>query len=76
MAHHTKVRRIGNSLGVILPKEILAELQVEEGQALYVSKRPDGGVTLTPRNEEFDRQMDIGRELTKRYRHTLRELAK
>ena len=76
MAHHTKLRKIGNSLGVILPKEILEELQVEEGQALYISKRKDGGVTLTPRDEEFERQMEIGRDLTKRYRNTLRELAK
>ena len=76
MAHHTKLRKIGNSLGVILPKEILEDLQVEEGQALYISKCNDGGVTLTPRNEEFDRQMEIGRDLTKRYRNALRELAK
>lgn len=76
MAHHTKLRKIGNSLGVILPKEILDELQVEEGQALYISKRKDGGVTLTPRDEEFERQMEIGRDLTKRYRNALRELAK
>ena len=76
MSHHTKVRKIGNSLGVILPKEVLDELQVEEGQALYISKRNDGGVTLTPRDEEFERQMEIGRDLTKRYRNALRELAK
>jgi putative addiction module antidote len=76
MAHHTKLRKIGNSLGVILPKEVLAELNVQEGQDLYISKQEQGGVTLTPRDEEFERQMEIGRNLSKRYRNALRELAK
>ncbi len=76
MSHRTKLRKIGNSLGVILPKEVLSELQVEEGQALYVTKQPDGGLSLTPGDDEFERQMEIGRDLTKRYRNTLRELAK
>lgn len=64
MDRHTKVHRIGNSLGVILPKKILEELQVEEGQSLYISKRKDGGFTPKPRNEEFERQMEISRDLT------------
>lgn len=76
MAYTTKVRKIGNSLGVILPKEALAELQVEEGQALYLSKSASGGLHLTPRDEEFEQQMKIGGDLIKRYRNTLRELAK
>ena len=75
MSHRTKLRKIGNSLGVILPKEFLDELQVEEGQALYVTKRPDGGVSLAPQDDEFERQMEIGSDLMKRYRNTLRELA-
>ncbi len=76
MAYSTKVRKIGNSLGVILPKEALAEMQVEEGQALFLTKTPDGGFRLTPGDAEFERQMDIGRDLMKRYRNALRELAK
>ena len=76
MSHHTKLRKIGNSLGVILPKDVLDELQVEEGQSLYISKQANGGVTLTPHDEEFERQMRIGRDLSKRYRNALRELAK
>ncbi len=75
MSHRTKLRKIGNSLGVILPKETLNELQVEEGQALYVTKAEDGSLRLAPVDEEFERQMEIGRDLTKRYRNALRELA-
>lgn len=76
MPYRTKVRKIGNSLGVILPKETLNDLQVEEGQALYVSKGADGSLRLAPHDEEFERQMAIGGDLMKRYRNALRELAK
>lgn len=76
MSHRTKLRKIGNSLGVILPKETLNELQVEEGQALYITIAEDGSLRLAPVDEEFERQMEIGRDLTKRYRNALRELAK
>jgi putative addiction module antidote len=70
-----KVRKIGNSLGVVLPKEVLAKLGVGEGDELSVSETPDG-VALTGYNEEVQRQLDIGRDLMKRYRNALRELAK
>jgi putative addiction module antidote len=76
MAYTTKVRKIGNSLGVILPKEVLAELQVQEGQALYLNKSASGGLHITPTDKEFERQMEVGQDLIKRYRNTLRELAK
>ncbi len=76
MSHRTKLRKIGNSLGVILPKEVLNELRVEEGQTLYISKSEDGSLRVVANDEEFERQMEIGRDLTKRYRNTLRELAK
>ena len=76
MAYTTKVRKIGNSHGVILSKEILQELQVEEGQALYITKAPDGGMRITAGDAEFERQLEIGKDLMKRYPNTLRELAK
>ena len=75
MSYTTKVRRIGNSLGIILPKEALADLQEEEAQALYRTKVPDGGLRITAGDEEFGRQLAIGQELMKRYRHALKELA-
>ncbi|MCF3650213.1 AbrB/MazE/SpoVT family DNA-binding domain-containing protein [Synoicihabitans lomoniglobus] len=76
MAYTTKVRKIGNSLGVILPKEALADLQVEEGQALYLTKAADGSLRVTAGDDEFARQMAAGQDLMNRYRNTLKELAK
>lgn len=76
MAYSTKVRKIGNSLGVILPKEALTEMQVEEGQALYLTKTPDGSFQLTPNDEEFAKSVEVFESLSRRYRNALRELAK
>lgn len=70
-----KVRKIGNSLGVVLPKDVLAKLRVSEGDELIVSETPDG-VALTGYDAEVARQIEIGRDLMKRYRNALRELAK
>jgi putative addiction module antidote len=70
-----KVRRIGNSLGVVLPKEVLAKLRVGEGDALSVSDAP-GGVTLTGFSDRLQQQIEAGRRAMKRYRNALRELAK
>lgn len=70
-----KVRRIGNSLGVVLPKEVLAKLNVGEGAELTVTDTPDG-VALAGGDAEFARQMEIMRDIMRRYRNTLRELAK
>lgn len=70
-----KVRRIGNSLGVVLPKEVLAKLRVGEGDQLSVSDTPEG-VALTPFNGELQEQIEAARRAMKRYRNALRELAK
>lgn len=70
-----KVRKIGNSLGVVLPKEVLAKLNVEEGAELTVTETPDG-LVLSAYDDEVARQIEIGRDLMKRYRNALRELAK
>lgn len=70
-----KLTQIGNSVGVILPKEVLARLKVEKGDTLYVIDSPDG-VRLTPHDPEFESQMEAAREIMKRRRAVLRELAK
>jgi putative addiction module antidote len=70
-----KVRRIGNSLGVVLPKEVLAKLKVGEGDELSVSDTPEG-VALQPFSGELQEQIDAARRAMKRYRNALRELAK
>lgn len=70
-----KLRRIGNSLGVVLPKAVLAKLRVGEGDELSVSETLDG-VALSPFNDRLQEQIDAGRRAMKRYRNALRELAK
>lgn len=69
------IRKIGNSLGATFPADVLAMLQVSEGDALYLTTAPDG-VRLTPYNPEFERQMEVARKVMKRRRNMLRELAK
>lgn len=75
MTINLKVRKVGNSLGVVLPKEALAHLHVQEGDTLTLSEAQDG-VRLTAANPEFSRTMAVFESLNKRYRNTLRELAK
>jgi putative addiction module antidote len=71
-----KVRPIGNSLGVVLPKEALARLDVKEGDTLFLTEAPDGSMRITPYDPAFEAQMRAAREGMRRFRNTLRELAK
>ena len=70
-----KIQKIGNSAGVILPKELLAHLQVEVGQAVSVNKTPNG-IELRAPDTDFEAQMAAAREVMARRRRALRELAK
>jgi putative addiction module antidote len=70
-----KLTQIGNSVGVILPKEILARLKLEKGDSVFVTDAP-GGVTLTPYDPAFEDQMAAARRIMKKRRDVLRELAK
>ncbi len=70
-----KLTAIGNSVGVILPKELLSHLGVEKGDTLYVTDSPDG-VVLSARDPEFEAQMEVARAIMKKRRAVLRELAK
>lgn len=76
MPTEIKVRKIGNSLGLLLPKEAALELGAEAGTSLYLSKAPEGRFYLTPFDPEFEKQMAIAKQGIRRYRNTLRELAK
>ncbi len=73
--HALKLTQIGNSVGVILPKELLARLKVEKGDLLYVTDSPDG-VRLTANDPAFEAQMAAARSIMKKRRAVLRELAK
>jgi putative addiction module antidote len=70
-----KISQVGNSLGVILPKEVLAALKVGKGDQLILSETADG-FRLTPYDPELAQQIEAGREFMKEYRDTLRALAK
>ena len=69
-------RPIGNSLGVVLPKETLARLNLKNGDSLHLTEAPDGSMRITPYDPAFAEQMRFAREGMARYRNTLRELAK
>jgi putative addiction module antidote len=70
-----KLKRIGNSVGVILPKDTLARLGPEKGDTLHVTATPDG-LRLTPHDPRFAEQMKQVRRIAKKRRTVLRELAK
>jgi putative addiction module antidote len=70
-----KLTQIGNSVGVILPKEVLARLKLEKGDTVFVTDATNG-VTLTPYDPGFEAQMLAARQIMKKRRNVLRELAK
>ena len=70
-----KLTQIGNSVGVILPREMLAKLGVTKGDTLYAIDQPDG-VRLTVADPDFAAQMEVARQVMKERRAVLRELAK
>ncbi|MCH7501032.1 MAG: AbrB/MazE/SpoVT family DNA-binding domain-containing protein [Nitrospinae bacterium] len=70
-----KVRKIGNSLGVTLPKEVLKRLHLKEGDKVFLVEAPDGSYRITPYDPEFEQQMRLAEEGMSRYRNTLRALA-
>ena len=70
-----KIRKVGNSLGVILPKEVLGHLNVKEGDKVTLTESQDG-VRLNSADPEFNKSMQIFESLNRRYRNALRELAK
>ncbi|CAA6676348.1 MULTISPECIES: AbrB/MazE/SpoVT family DNA-binding domain-containing protein [unclassified Lentimonas] len=72
----TKIRKIGNSYGIVLPKEALQALKVEEGAAVYLTEAPNNTLNINPESPGFDEKMRIAEDLMKRYRNTFRELAK
>lgn len=71
-----KVTQVGNSAGVVLPKEALAELGVERGDTLYLTRAPDGSMRISPYDEKVARQIEAFEAVRRQYRDTLRVLAK
>lgn len=75
MLGKTKIIQIGNSVGIILPKEALAALHADKGDSLTLSQTADG-LRLTAYDADIEKQIEAGREFMRDYRDTLRALAK
>jgi putative addiction module antidote len=69
-----KVTTVGNSVGIVLPKEMLSKLKVQKGDTLYVTETPEG-LQLTPYDEHFVRVMEAARRIMRENRDVLRKLA-
>jgi putative addiction module antidote len=70
-----KVTAIGNSMGIVLPKEALSKLKAEKGDVLYLVDGPEG-LTLTPYREDFAEQIEAAERVMKKYKNALHQLAK
>ena len=73
--HTLKLTQIGNSVGVILPKEVLGKLKLEKGDSVFITETPDG-YAITPYNPAVEEQLQAGRDFMREYRDTFHQLAK
>ncbi|MGD1215415.1 MAG: AbrB/MazE/SpoVT family DNA-binding domain-containing protein [Terriglobales bacterium] len=71
-----KVRKFGNSLGVVLPKEVIDRPQTRNGERLFLIESGDGDYRLTPYDPAFEKKMTKAEEIIKRHRNTLHTLAR
>ncbi len=71
-----QLKKIGNSTGVILPKELMARLNIGVGDSFYATLTPEGGLCFTPHDPKFEKAMEVARRGMKIYRNALAELAK
>jgi putative addiction module antidote len=70
-----KVTSVGNSMGILLPKEALNKLKVGKGDTLYLVENEEG-FTITPYQQDFEMQMEAAEKVLKKYRNAFHELAK
>ena len=76
MVLELKLRKVGNSVGVVLPKEALMHLHAHEGDTVCVTEASDGSLRVCATKPEVMRQLEAAQHVIHRYRNTLRELAK
>ncbi len=74
MATTVKITTIGNSVGIVLPKEVLNRLHVEKGDSLYLLETPEG-IQLTPYDQDFGAEMEAAKRVMRKHRDVLRKLA-
>ena len=73
--HTLKLTQIGNSVGVILPKDALAKLKLQKGESVFLTECADGFI-LTPYDPALEEELNAGREFMREYRDTFHQLAK
>jgi putative addiction module antidote len=71
-----KLKKIGNSTGIILSKDVMARLNLSVGDKFYATLTPEGGIRFTPYDPDFQKAMEVARRGMKIYRNALAELAK
>ena len=71
-----KVRKVGNSLGVVLPREVISRLRTGEGQDVFLIEVPNNTYRITPFDPAFEKKMEKAQGIMARYRNTLHVLAK
>jgi putative addiction module antidote len=74
--HLLQIKKIGNSVGLILPKDLLARLKLKEGDKLYVVEQTERGIKLSPYDPKHAEAMDIARRSFRKYADTYKALAK
>lgn len=74
-ADNLKIEKMGDSLGLALPEEVLQKLQVKEGDTVYISETPDG-IEITNHHPNLDKAMQAYQKVNEKYKHALRELSK
>lgn len=76
LAMKIEIKKIGNSDGLLLPRELMQRLDLKRGQQLHITELPGGGFQALPYDPDFERTMEIADELMDKYRDTLAALAK
>ena len=71
-----KIRKVGNSLGLVLPKEVVSRLRTGAGQEVFLIEGPNNTYRITPFDPVFEKRMEKAEEIMMRYRNTLHVLAK
>jgi len=70
-----KVTTVGNSTGIVIPREALSRLKIKKGDTLSMTETPDG-YEISPYDPEFEEEMEAATHVSRRYRNALRKLAK
>jgi putative addiction module antidote len=70
-----KVRKVGNSLGIVLPKDVINRLRTDDGKPLFLIESPDGSYQLTPYDPTFAEKMAKAEDIMDRYKNTLNVLS-